>query len=219
MSTITLDIETIPSGVPIDPLSMDPPKTMKKKETIDNWFQTEAKAASDEEFRGRALKSVRGEIITIGWKLDDGNTRVLQRGIDCDSERELVAAWWDIVKNSINEREGIQWVGHNALNFDTLWLRHRAMKYRIPTLKRQIRTNPWKGNVFDTMLEFNEGNPRAPYISLSDLADFLGVEHHKDTMDGSMVFDAWNAGEYARIAKYCIADVELTHDVYCIQNM
>lgn len=52
--------------------------------------------------------------------------------------------------------------------------------------------------------------------TLDDLAKFLGIEGKTAGMDGSQVFDYWQAGRVNEVAEYCRRDVELTRNLWAM---
>ena len=75
-----------------------------------------------------------------------------------------------------------------------------------------MTAKPWSDSINDTMLMWNPERERR--ISLDRLCKVLGVPTSKGEMDGSKVWDAYQAGEYEKIATYCATDVEATRKVF-----
>jgi hypothetical protein len=51
-------------------------------------------------------------------------------------------------------------------------------------------------------------------VSLTKIAQFLGLGEKAEGLDGSKVYDAWRDGEHDRIRRYCAADVELVREIH-----
>jgi hypothetical protein len=69
------------------------------------------------------------------------------------------------------------------------------------------------GRVFDTMRRWWLGERRT--VSLDDIAWALGIESSKTAdLEGSKVFDLYQAGRLAEIREYNLNDVRVTRKVY-----
>jgi hypothetical protein len=51
---------------------------------------------------------------------------------------------------------------------------------------------------------------------MDDIANFLGISGKTEGVDGSKVFDLWQAGYLQIINDYCAQDVEVTRNVHRI---
>ena len=104
-------------------------------------------------------------------------------------------------------------VGHNIIGFDLPFIFQRCLAHSI-----QIR--PWVNlgeynvrGVFDTMHRWWLGAKR--HVSLDDLAWALGIESSKTAeVEGSKVFDLYQAGKLDLIREYNLNDVRVTRKVY-----
>lgn len=209
MHTCYVDIETIPVGDAIDPRTLTPPGNMKKAETIEAWFATEAPKVADEVFRKRSLDSMAGQIFCISWAIDDEDPKCVS--LANFDEGGLVQE----LERAMSSLKSVVWVGHNALSFDMLWLWRRALKYDLPWLAQEIKLDRYRGNVRDTMLMWGGADPHQNRCKLADIAAFLGIEDGKmEGVDGSQVYDLYLAGELDKIAAYCCQDVALVRQVY-----
>jgi DNA polymerase elongation subunit (family B) len=240
-----LDIESLPSGesnfeeLPTeadyvlenmkskDDLRKQVPKSYKKEETIDKWVEEEfAKQNAiikenyqklidecDKEYRSRSLNSLKGRIFCISYAVNDEEPKCVTFD---PSEERMMEKFELALKNDIGERRLalICWVGHNVKGFDIKWLAQRAMKYRRKDLLRWIPSGKWDKRVMDTNELFNlftYGN----YTKLDDIAKFFCLEGKGD-MSGDKVYDEFMEGNYDKIHEYCIADVELTRNIFNI---
>ena len=104
-------------------------------------------------------------------------------------------------------------VGHNIIGFDLPFIFQRCLAHAI-----QVRpfVNLGEYNVrgvFDTMHRWWLGAKRN--VSLDDIAWALGIESSKtDEVEGSKVFELYQAGKLDRIREYNLNDVRLTRKVY-----
>lgn len=207
-----IDIETIPSGIAVDPRSLTPPGNMKKSDTIEQWYQTEAPRIAEEQFRKRALDSMQGEILVVSWAVDNEDPQFLVQESDVDQAEEYLMTQLEFsLQNTV--ASPIIWIGHNAIDFDMLWLWRRAIRYDLPWLANNIKIDRYRGNIHDTMQIWSGGRSNG-YCKLDAIASFLGLPGKTDDMDGSQVYDYYLQGRINEIADYCVQDVRLVRDVY-----
>lgn len=206
-----VDIETLPTGERIDPQTLQPPGNLKKAETIQAWYENDAPAIAEELFRKRALNSMEGRLLCVGFALESDAPMVIRT--DEDEEAGL-RAFQETLRASISEGDRISWVGHNALGFDMLWIWRRAVKYGLAWLVRRINLDRYKGNVEDTMLMWGGANAFQERARLEEIARFLGCGCKTSGIDGSKVYDFYQEGRIDEILTYCKQDVALTRAVY-----
>ncbi len=104
-------------------------------------------------------------------------------------------------------------VGHNIIGFDLPFIFQRCLVHCISARPLvDLREFNVRG-VFDTMHHWWLGARR--FVSLDDVAWALGIESSKtDTVEGSKVFDLYQAGRLSEIREYNLNDVRLTRKVY-----
>jgi predicted 3'-5' exonuclease similar to PolB exonuclease domain len=104
-------------------------------------------------------------------------------------------------------------VGHNIIGFDLPFIFQRC-------LVQQIAARPFVNlaeynvrGVFDTMHRWWLGAKR--HVSLDDVAWALGIESSKTAdVEGSKVFDLYQAGKLEQIREYNLNDVRVTRKIY-----
>jgi len=213
-NTIYLDIETIPSQeqwVRADIEStIEPPKTLKKTSSIEEWHKTKKEGAVQEKFHKCGFEGATNHIITIGWAFNNDPVLALQitdTAKERDNLLEFYAAIADITYPTF--------VGHNITSFDLRVIRQRSIILGVepPTnMYAAFAAKPWdKAAVFDTMTQWSPD--RQNMISQDKLAKALGFEGKKG-MTGADVYPAWQAGEFERIAEYCQDDVETVRKIH-----
>jgi hypothetical protein len=216
---IYLDVETLPGLSPtaraIAAESIKPPGTLKKPETIAAWWQDEAPAAIDEAHRKQALDAAMGELCAVGFAGDDAEPVSLVRGLDEPEAVFLVRALDGIRAlldtGTIRSGTGHDWpaepffIAHNA-PFDLgfllrrCWVNGTRPPFKLPTPSAR------EGKDYGDTMSLWAGYRGT--ISLDRLCRALGVPSPKaEGMDGSQVFDLWQAGDHERIATYNAADV------------
>jgi hypothetical protein len=104
-------------------------------------------------------------------------------------------------------------VGHNIVAFDLPFIFQRCL---INNIDNSLDINLSEHNprgVFDTMHRWCFGGRNR--VSLDDLAWALGFESSKtDEVEGSKVFDLYQAGSLVMIREYNLEDVRLTRKIY-----
>lgn len=220
MTTITIDIETLPCADPVllaDVVAkVSPPKTLKKEETIAAWWATEGEAAKAEAIHRTGLDGALGRICCICWAIDDQPAT----GEIGENEAELIRLFFEACEDAAtpmrydNPVNALTVVGHNVSGFDLRFIWQRAVIHGIKRPRcLPWNAKPWDASMQDTMLMWNPDRDRR--ISLDRLCKTLGIASSKDSgMDGSMIAQAWVDGRRNEISDYCRADVEATRECY-----
>lgn len=227
-----LDIETIPSQHTWAKreihAALKPPGTLKKADSIAAWWQIEADAAVDTAWRKQSLDGgLMGEICSIALATDSSCPAkpewVYCRGAG-ESERDLIAAAFRVVEGWQKEiaaelTPGAKpWlpatfpVGHN-LTFDLGFLWRRARVHRVATpawLPAPVTARHGQTHYCTMSAWSGYGG----MVGLDKLCLALNIASPKGDMHGSMVFDAWLAGETDKIATYNMQDVRAVQSVY-----
>jgi len=173
---------------------------------------------TDDEYRQFALSGEYGRLLCIGI-ITERDGHIIHRGI-LGRDRETMRFHLDEARTLRSFRKLLQnfddrqdlLIGFNLLDFDLLFLWERSIiKCVRPSFNisfARFRSHP----VYDVMWEFTRWRHR---IKLDDLANILGLQSSKkDGIDGSTVFDLFTEGRHQEIADYCLADVELTKQIY-----
>jgi predicted PolB exonuclease-like 3'-5' exonuclease len=190
------DIETIPSGVIPELDDIKAPANYKVEATIQAW----RKENQIEVYKKQALNSMQGRIICIGYSFE-GNFYI-SKGDEHSILLELAA-------NICGNYDPYQWIGWNISSFDIPWLWRKAIQHNIPALRNII---PHGNSVMMTDLMRVWAADYKDYVSLSDCAKFLGIEH--DGGNGSEIYDLWQSGNIDAIAEHCKRDIETTMEIY-----
>jgi hypothetical protein len=105
-------------------------------------------------------------------------------------------------------------VGHNIISFDLPFIFQRCLANNI-SVKPFIDLGEFRvQGVYDTMRAWWLGDRRSR-VSLDDVAWSLGFESSKTAdVEGSRVFDLYQAGRLAEIREYNLNDVRVTRKVY-----
>ena len=104
-------------------------------------------------------------------------------------------------------------VGHNVIGFDLPFIFQRCLVHGIPARPFVNLAEYNVRGVFDTMHRWWLGAKR--HVSLDDVAWALGIESSKTAeVEGSKVFDLYQAGHLDRIREYNLNDVRVTRKIY-----
>lgn len=247
---IVIDIETIPSQLPwvkeyvakkvalpkyiAPPEEPTPPKSMKKQETIDKWYESdferikaENKAAYDDALQQEenkyqaALKEAyekcsfdgaMNHIICIGVAIDSMEPVTLSIHSH-EQEAANIKRFYDYLQEQCGDYAHT-FIGHNVHNFDLKILRQRSIVLGVqwPNFMSRLFGDKWGDVCYDTMLRWS--NDRRDYVSLDKLCHVFGIETPKDGMSGADVYRYWQEGRHQEIADYCKDDVIATRAVY-----
>jgi 3'-5' exonuclease len=184
-------------------------KYASKDTVIAQWEAAMASTKADEvgyqNWRKTALDGTKGRVLSIAHKV--GTKRNVVIGTDTE-ETLTIKAFFQCLEEDCGARPPY-FVGHNV-TFDLKFLFRRAAILGI----RPPFELPFKGrHGSDFFCTSQAWCAHGEYISLDNLASALGLGGKGD-FDGSMVCDAWLAGEYEKIRDYNMADVELTEKIH-----
>ncbi|HEV2884939.1 MAG TPA: ribonuclease H-like domain-containing protein [Pyrinomonadaceae bacterium] len=136
-------------------------------------------------------------------------------GIDADGneqdEKKSLLSFLEYMKRFDVEADEL--VGHNIIGFDLPFIFQRCLVHCI-SAKPLVDLSEYNvRGVFDTMHRWWLGAKR--FVSLDDIAWALGIESSKTaTVEGSKVFDLYQAGKLDEIREYNLNDVRVTRKVY-----
>src|ERR1041384_5827843 len=104
-------------------------------------------------------------------------------------------------------------VGHNIVNFDLPFIFQRCLANNI-AVKPFVDISGCRGaGVYDAMRGWWLGGRTR--VALDDIAWALGIESSKTgEVEGSKVFELYQAGKLAQIREYNLNDVRVTRKVY-----
>ncbi len=203
-----LDIETIPSGETIDLVTLQPPGNISKPETIAAWYKDKAPSIAEEKYRARALDSMAGEILCIGYAFNDGDPNVY-----IGYELSVISCFADKIKDqSQGWAQTITFVGWNIASFDIPFIWRKAIKYGLTELRNAFNRDRYRGNYIDLMNVW--GSDFKDMRKMADVASFLGLLGKMGDITGATVYDAYKSGRIDDIAAYCKSDVETVREIY-----
>ena len=212
MNDIYLDIETIPNQSAEYRAkvreNITAPAQYKKPDSIAQWVADNGDAAADEIIAKTSFDPALGHICVIGYAIGDGDAQALQGEGIGDEALALEYFFNALPTQGIN-----RFIGHYISGFDLRFILCRAVVLGVhlpPSVAFPRDVKPWGDNVFDTMTAWAGARDR---ISQDKLCEALGLACKGD-FDGSMVAEAWAAGEHDKIAEYCKRDVETVRDIH-----
>lgn len=215
MKTLFIDLETIPCQN--DELKdaiksrVKHPANIKKAESITKWEEEKRPQAEEEAILKTSFNGLYGEIIVIGYTIDDEEEFATYRRPE-ETERDMLLRFWNEI-GSYFKNDFPLWVGHNICEFDLRFLFHRSLINNVkPTLEIPYNDKPWSENVFDTLYEVMGNNNAGG--SLDAISKVLGIGQKTEGMHGSEVWPEYQKGNIGKITEYCMQDVNLTREIY-----
>lgn len=126
-------------------------------------------------------------------------------------EKKSLLAFLEYMKTFNTETDEL--VGHNIIGFDLPFIFQRCLVHCISAKPLVDLAEYRVRGVFDTMHAWWLGAKRN--VSLDDVAWALGIESSKTAdVEGSKVYDLYQAGKLAAIREYNLNDVRVTRKVY-----
>jgi len=124
-----------------------------------------------------------------------------------EQEADMLESFWQDIQALTDHAGKVRWITCNGKRFDVPFVSARSMRHGIaPTNGRMLKTHKYQNkphldlaNVWD-----------APWYSLADMCDHLGVESPKGDFDGSDVAPAIRNGETDKVRRYCERDAVAT---------
>ena len=227
MRKFYFDMETVPDQTPgaldVFLAEVRPPAQYKKPESIDKWMAENAEAVAVENWKKSALDGIAGEICSIAFAIDDGQIYNLHRDINnMNTERDLLADFFQMLMTvAVKDGEGafprMQWVGHNIVDFDLRFLYHRCVVNNVrPSCRIPVNERSGGKYVYDTMKEWAGWKG---FVKQDALVVALGIElpivpDEIVEVDGSMVWDLYQAGRGEVIGQYNTLDVIKVREIH-----
>ncbi len=201
---ITIDIETLPTSEP---------------------FESKLFWETEEEYRKTGLDSSLGRILCIGYCEENEHGEIIEKGcfgwneitqsFETD-ETILLNDFWNYVKGFQHRIDLL--IGHNIFGFDLPFIIQRSVIHDIKPTVNFDMNKYHKFPIFDTMLRW-DFYVFKKMTSLKKLAFAMGLKCPKSgDIDGSKIKEAFDAGKFEEIHKYCLQDVEATHNIWRKMN-
>ena len=213
-----IDIETVPTEneTVIQRIAdkVSAPGNYKKQESIDKWMAENGEAEKLAGVAKTGLSGTFGQILCIGWAIDDEPVTVIGRDLD-GSEASVLEAFYLQLVEKLGRRPERQlvWIGHNVLKFDLRFIKQRTIVNQVNRRGIDVPADmpAHSDRIFDTMYQW------AGYggtVSLDDLCLALDIDTPKNGMSGKDVWAYAKEGRYQEIEDYCMKDVEAVRSIY-----
>jgi len=225
---IYFDIETIPAQDPAaielikadiekQKLLVKAPSNYKDQEKIDSYVKAEQDkldADFDVTYRKTSFDGGLGQICCIGYAIDDNAPLAICGGSESDILNTFYQSLMDEYNPSSQQRP--KFIGHNIVNFDLRFMFQRSVMNNVkPPMMIPFAAKPWDESIFDTMTAWAGHGNR---VSLDKLCKIFNIplkgSEIGEEIDGSLVWDFYQAGRIQDIAKYCAGDVDRTRQAY-----
>lgn len=212
--TLVFDIETVP--------------VQDKRELPSTVAETLVKFADYKEMETSAVMGMSpffGKVVSLAFgegesDLSDQHVTALvvpPEGTDVDAfpdwmrpmtEADLLRAFWVLAGAASNV------VTYNGRGFDVPFLINRSLIHKIPARVDLLSNRYSLRPHLDLLQILKHGAYGSGPTTLDVVCWSLGIESPKGEMDGSMVAPAYGRGEIEEIARYNLADVRATTEVY-----
>jgi hypothetical protein len=208
---------------------LKPPATLKKPESIQEWWTTQSGQALEDKLAQTALNGLQGDVTAIGWFI-----AVTDSGFDLDyaptsvdpvihirktdqSVQAFLSETYRAMEKDIGKHKGtrgswdVRVAGHNINNFDLPFLRQQSMRYSVRHM--QYFPHAYRGrreDCIDTMVELAGYKE---FISLQDAAITFGIPWDNASIPGDQVPNAWDTQDYDAVAQHLTNDVRVTAEL------
>lgn len=216
---LCLDIETLPAHEEdyaklqyLFEKKKSKAKEGKEKDTVEDFEQFLLSTSFDGSF---------GRILCIAYAIDDEPVEVLSGDGD---EAGMLRKFWSIVQSISSPSRnpqwpdyGVQFIGHNVMDFDLRFIYQRSIVHRVKPAYELNFARYRNYPVYDTMKEWAKwANVN---VGLDRLTTALDIPTPKEGgIDGSQVYEFYQKGKVNDILEYCKRDVEATRAVFKRMN-
>ena len=173
------------------------------------------------------LDGAYGEIMVIGYAIEDSEPQAIFRDSIEASEKEMLTQWFETLTTQLkllskSDNPIVKIIGHNVRAFDNMFLYNRCviLGVRPPQwFLRCLDSSPYSDEVFDTMTRFCGFRNT---ISLSKLVDVLDLQAKgseiEEEIDGSQVWSFIEQNKINEVVEYCKGDVKRCQQAYKRMN-
>jgi hypothetical protein len=224
----TIDIETIPLPAFKQRAASRLERAMQRgkmnEEQQGRYFEDQA-AEEERAFRSGSLAATSGRVLSIavhigsvaGVEIEGVEQSESEHvfGIDSDGqeqpEQQALTDFLALMASFDPDIDEI--VGHNVIGFDLPFIFQRCLVNNI-TVRPFVNLGEFNvRGVYDTMHRWWLGSRNR--VALDDIAWALGIPSSKtEEVEGSRVFELYQAGRLAEIREYNLNDVRVTRKVY-----
>lgn len=172
---------------------------------------TEAAAIADENSKAMdvwrkegSVNPFKARICAFGYAGMTGDAMGLTARTD-DEERCILEVFWQQIER--NRKRS----GYNILHFDDLLAVVRSIILEVPIPRPLDRRKYGNPEAIDVMVALF---PSGQAMKCKDVCNLMGIIPPAGDMDGSKVFDLYQANDMDAIAKYVMSDVVVERELY-----
>jgi 3'-5' exonuclease len=224
----TIDIETIPLPGFKERAAQRLKRTLqlgKMNEEQQQRYSEDTAAEEERAYKSGSLAATSGRVLSIavhigciaGVEIEGVDRSESEHvfGIDADgqeqTEQQALTDFLALMGSFDSDIDEI--VGHNVIGFDLPFIFQRCLVNSI-AVRPFVNLSEFNvRGVYDTMHRWWLGSKNR--VALDDIAWALGIPSSKtDEVEGSRVFELYQAGRLAEIREYNLNDVRVTRKVY-----
>ncbi|MFY9555730.1 MAG: ribonuclease H-like domain-containing protein [Blastocatellia bacterium] len=224
----TIDIETIPVPAFKERAAQRLSRAMNlgkmSEEQQGRYFEDQG-AEEERAYRSGSLVATSGRVLSIAVHIgpvagveiegvaqgESEHVFGIDSGGQEQSEQQALSEFLALMSSFDPDVDEI--IGHNILGFDLPFIFQRCLVNRIAARPFVKLSEFSVRGVYDTMHRWWLGAKNR--VALDDIAWALGIESSKtDEVEGSRVFELYQAGKLAEIREYNLNDVRVTRKVY-----
>lgn len=142
-------------------------------------------------------------ICAFGWAVGSDSPQSMMARTN-DEERAILRKFWELIESSKKR------CGYNIFGFDDMLAIVRSMLLKVQPSRPLDRRRYGNREAIDLMLTLFPASGAKP---CKDVCHALGIVPPAGEMDGSKVFDLYEAGDMASIAKYVESDVAIEREL------
>lgn len=197
MKKLFFDIETVPAGEE----NLAVLKKLHQRQAAKNAEKGKKTPAFAEFHQGTTFSGAFGRIVCLAFAVNDDPVMCLS-----GDEKDILTKFWELAKDTE------LFVGHNILEFDLRFIWQRSIVLRVKPSRPINFAKYRETEIFDTQQVWTKWAKNGE--SLETLAHAFGLPSPKEELDGSKVWEYFQAGKIDEICEYCKKDVEVNREVY-----
>ena len=227
---LIFDIETTQTSDPVIieliREKLKPPATLKKQESIQEWWATQSGQALQDKLAQTALNGLYGDVTAIGWnialnpekgdldyKLAYKQPSVSVRGND-QSVQGFLTETYRKIEAEIKKFGGpfgpwdVRVAGHNIIGFDLPFLKQQSIRYSVRHMSYLMGGRDQVIYTMTALAGYRE------FISLKEAAIVLGgIPWDNSSIPGDQVPSAWESGDHESVSTHLANDVNATAEI------
>ncbi len=223
MKIAAFDIETIPGQhLPDGCLPQFDPDTVKLGNLKDPYKIKEKIKGAELDFEAGLAKKMAtdkalcqvctfvGYIFETDGEGGEVETKAVYQVVndDFDNEQEIIREAWAFIHQADTDKIPIVTFNGKGFDFPVLLFRAMILAVHVSTGVYQAMIHKWNVTKYHyDLMQILVGDKPQAGRSLEFYLNLFGVTRVPSEMDGSKVYEAWQAGGYDKIREYCEGDV------------